>query len=117
MLIPLIPNHCFLTVSSFSLGLGGAAACGCGTPWAFLLPFLNVSICNHIISTKIHDKRDDFDLLIFRFCMVLSKSYGVYVSSLIHFARASSYGSDFIDQNKLLIAELLKQVYKVSQTF
>ena len=28
-----------LLVSSSSWGLGGAAVCGCGTPWAFLLPF------------------------------------------------------------------------------
>ena len=28
----------------FSWGLGGAAVCGCGTPWAFLLPFFFLSI-------------------------------------------------------------------------
>ena len=25
-----------------SWGLGGAAVCGCGTPWAFLLPFFDI---------------------------------------------------------------------------
>ena len=93
-----------LFLDGFLFLLGSGRGCGLSL-WhslGFSLTFfLNVSIWNHIISTKIYDKRDDFDfdLLVFRFCMVLSKSYGVYVSSLIHFARASSYGSDFIDQN------------------
>ena len=30
-----------LSVSSSSWALGRAAVCDCGTPWAFLLPFLN----------------------------------------------------------------------------
>ena len=30
-----------LSVSSSSLGLGGAAVCDCGTPWTLLLPFLS----------------------------------------------------------------------------
>ena len=30
-----------LSVSSYSWGLGRAAVCDCGTPWTFLLPFLN----------------------------------------------------------------------------
>ena len=30
-----------LSVSSSSWGLGRAAVCNCGTPWTFLLPFLN----------------------------------------------------------------------------
>ena len=30
----------FLSVSSSSWCLGRAAACDCGTPWTFLLPFL-----------------------------------------------------------------------------
>ena len=29
-----------LSVSSSAWGLGRAAVCDCGTPWAFLLPFL-----------------------------------------------------------------------------
>ena len=31
-----------LSVSSSSWGLGRAAACDCGTPWAFLLPFFSI---------------------------------------------------------------------------
>ena len=31
-----------LSISSSSLGLGRAAVCDCGTPWTFLLPFLEL---------------------------------------------------------------------------
>ena len=31
-----------LSVFSSSWGLGRAAVCDCGTPWTFLLPFLNI---------------------------------------------------------------------------
>ena len=34
-----------LSVSSSSWGLGRAAVCNCGTPWAFLLPF-SITSCN-----------------------------------------------------------------------
>ena len=38
-------------------------------------------------------------------------SYGVYISQLIWFARASSYVADFNTRNKLLTRKLLKQGY------
>ena len=50
----------------------------------------------------------------------LSTSYGVYISQLIRFARASSYVADFNTHNKLLTHELLKQGYryhKLCKTF
>ena len=78
-------------------------------------PFLelNLSISNGTVSTKIYDKRDDLILilLISRFLMVTS-SYGVYISQLIRFARASSKVSDFNCRNKALTAKLLKQGYR-----
>ena len=40
-----------------------------------------------------------------------STSYGVYISQLIRFARASSYVIDFITRNELLTQKLLKQGY------
>ena len=40
-----------------------------------------------------------------------STSYGVYISQLIHFARASSNIADVITHNKLLTQKLLKQGY------
>ena len=41
-----------------------------------------------------------------------STSYGVYISQLIRFARASSYVADFNSRNKLLTQKLLKQDYR-----
>ena len=49
-----------------------------------------------------------------------STSYGVYISQLIRFARASSYVTDFNNRNKLLTQKLLKQGYrshKLHKTF
>ena len=49
-----------------------------------------------------------------------STSYGVYISQLIRFARASSYITDFNSRNKFLTQKLLKQGYqyhKLRKTF
>ena len=49
-----------------------------------------------------------------------STSYGVYISQLIRFARASSYVADFNTCNKLLTQKLLNQDYryhKLHKTF
>ena len=60
---------------------------------------LHLSISNDIISTKIYVKRDDFDFEIVSFPFLdgdvpRSTSYGVYISQLIRFARASSHVAD-----------------------
>ena len=74
----------------------------------------HLSISNDIVSTKIYDKRDDFDFEIVN-CPFLdiygprSTSYGVYISKLIHFARASSYVTDFNTRHKVLTQKPLKQ--------
>ena len=52
---------------------------------------LQLSISNNIVSTKIYDKRDDFDFDIVNFPFLdgdvpRSTSYGVYISQLIGFA-------------------------------
>ena len=78
---------------------------------------LHLSISNDIVSTKIYDKRDDFDFEIVNFPFLdgdvpRSTSYGVYISQLIRFARASSYVADFNTPNKLLTQKLLKQGYR-----
>ena len=62
-----------------------------------------LSISNDNVSTKTYDKRDnfDFDIVIFPFLdgdVPRSTSYGVYISQLIRFARASSYVTDFNTQ-------------------
>ena len=78
---------------------------------------LALSISNYIVSTKIYNKRDSFDFEIVNFPFLdgdvaRSTSYGVYISKLIRFARASSHVSDFNTCNKLLTQKLLKQGYR-----
>ena len=73
---------------------------------------LHLSISNDIVSTKIYDKRDDFDCEIVNFSFLdgdvpRSTSYGVYISQLIRFARASSHVADYNTRNKLLTQKLL----------
>ena len=77
---------------------------------------LHLSISNDIVSTKIYDKREDFGFEIVNFQFLdgdvpRSTSYDVYISQLIHFARASSYVADFNTRNKLLAQKLLNQGY------
>ena len=78
-------------------------------------PFLNLhlTISNGFVSSKIYDKRDDFDLnrVNFPFLdgdVLRSTSYGVYISQLIRFARVSSHVTDFNARNKSLTAKLLQ---------
>ena len=63
-------------------------------------PFLDLSITNGIVSSKIYDKRDDSDFEIVNFPFLEgdvphSPSYGVYISQLIRFARVCSNDDDF----------------------
>ena len=70
-------------------------------------------------------KRDDFDFEIVNSPFLdgdvnRSTSYGVYISQLIRFARASSDFTNFNTRNKLLTQKLLKQGYryhKLRKTF
>ena len=68
-------------------------------------PFLdlNLSITNGIASSKIYDKRDDFNFEIVNFPFLgdvsRSPSYGVYISQLICFARVCSNVDDFNNRN------------------
>ena len=70
-------------------------------------PFLDLhlSISNGFVSSKIYDKRDDFDFDIVNFPFLdgdvpHSTSYGVYISQLIRFARVSSHVADCNARNK-----------------
>ena len=79
-------------------------------------PFLDLNVCisKGTVSTKIYDKRDDFDFDIVNFPFLdgdvpRRTSYGVYVSQLIRFARASSNLNDFNYRIKALTAKLLRQ--------
>ena len=86
---------------------------------------MHLSISNDIVSSKIYDKRYNFDFEIVNFPFLDGDSprftsYGVYISQLIRFARASSYVADFNTRNKVLTQKLLKQgyrYYKLRKTF
>ena len=90
-------------------------------------PFLDLhfSISNGFVSSKIYNKRDDFDFDIVNFPFLdggipRCTSYGVYISQLIRFARVSSHVPDFNARNKRLTAKLLQQGYryhKLRKTF
>ena len=74
---------------------------------------LHVSIGNGFVSSKIYDKRDDFDFDIVN-CPFLDgdiprhASYGVYISQLIRFARACNHVADFNARDKCLTTKLLQ---------
>ena len=78
-----------------------------------------------MVSSKIYDKRDDFDFDIVNFPFLdgdvpRRASYGVYISQLIRFARVYNYLVDFNARNKCLTSKLLQQVYryhKLRKTF
>ena len=66
---------------------------------------------------NLYDKREDFDFDIVNFPFLdgdvpWRTSYGVYISQLIRFARASSNLNDFNFRKKALTAKLLRQGYR-----
>ena len=73
-------------------------------------PFLDLhlSVANYgLVSSKIYDKRDDFDFdkVNFPFLDVdvpRRASYGVYISQLIRFARVCNHVTDFNARNECL---------------
>ena len=82
-------------------------------------PFLDLhlSISIGFVSSKIYDKREDFDFDIVNFPFLDGNvprrpSYGVYISQLIRFARVCSHVDDFYTRNLCLTAKLLKQGYR-----
>ena len=90
-------------------------------------PFLDLhlSVANGFVSSKIYDKRDDFDFDIVNFPFLdgdvpRRASCGVCVSRLIRFARVCNHVTDFNARNKCLTARLLQQGYryhKLRKTF
>jgi hypothetical protein len=69
------------------------------------------------LSTKIYDKRDDFNFKIINFPNMCSNipaspAYGTYISQLIRYARASSNYSDFLKRHHYLRNRLLDQGYE-----
>ena len=77
---------------------------------------LNLSITYGIVSSKIYDKRDDFNFEIINFPFLDGDvprypSYGVYISQLILLAKLCSNVENFNKRNLFLTAKLLKQDY------
>ena len=75
----------------------------------------HLSISNGFVSSKIYDKRDDFDFYIVNFPFLHGDvprrpSYGVYIPQLIRFARVCSHVDDFNTRNKFLTANFLNRV-------
>ena len=84
-------------------------------------PFLDLhlSVANGFVSSKIYDKRDDFDFDLFRFWMV---TFLVVLLMVYTFRNllVCNHVTDFNDQNKCLTAKLLQQGYryhKLRKTF
>ena len=67
-----------------------------------------MSITNCIVSSKMYDKRDDFNFEIVNFpflmemFLALLHSYGVYISQLFPFAKVCSNVDDFNIKNLIL---------------
>ena len=81
--------------------------------------FFHISISNSFVSSKIYDKRDDFDIDNCKFssfgwrCSTSSLLWSAYFSQLIRFSRVCSHVEDFNARNKCLTAKLLKQVIDI----
>ena len=91
-------------------------ACRLDIGFATCFPLSWAHISDGYVTTKIFDKRDDFDFDIVNFPFLdgdvpRSTSYGVDISQLIRFARLSSHVDDFNTRNKVLTAKLLSQGY------
>ena len=68
------------------------------------------------LSTRLYDKRDNFDVYIVNFSFFSSNipsgpCYAVYISQLIRYAQCCSYYDDFRYRHKCLVDRLLSQGY------
>ena len=82
-------------------------------------PFLDLhfSVANGVVSSKIYDKRDDFDFDIVKFPFLdgdvpRRASCGVHISQLIRYDRVCNHITNFNARNKCLTAKLLQQGYR-----
>ena len=74
-------------------------------------------IDNGKLTTRLYDKRDDFNFPIVNFPFLSSNipsapAYGVYVSQSIRYARTCSNYQDFMERGKVLTTKLLSQGYQ-----
>ena len=82
---------------------------------SFLDLYLEFDIHSHL-STRIYDKRDDFNFEIINFPHLSSNiptspAYGIYISQLIRYSRACSSYSDFVKRHQCLSRKLMNQGY------
>ena len=82
---------------------------------SYLDIFLKYDTNGHL-STRLYDKRDDFNFTIINFPYLdsnipLSPSYGVYISQLIRYARACNSYRDFVERHSQLSCKLVNQGY------
>jgi len=71
---------------------------------------------NATLTTKLYDKRDDFNFLIVNYPFLESNipsypSYGVYMSQLIRYSRTCDSYQDYIHRSVLLTKKLLSRVF------
>ena len=71
---------------------------------------LRLSVSDDIVSAGVCDRRGDFYFEIVNFSFLdgdvpRSTSYGIYISQVIRFARASNHVADFNTRNKSLSSE------------
>ena len=67
------------------------------------------------LSTKIYDKRDDFNIINYPYLsrnIPSSPANGVHISQLIRYARASTNYTDILERHKYLQNRLLNQMYE-----
>ena len=70
------------------------------------------------VTTKLYDKRDDFNFPIVNFSFICSNipaapAYGVYISQSIRYSRACGSHQDFLDRGLLLTKKLLNQGFLI----
>ena len=115
ILIILILNKWYVRYIPPTFSLSKANSSDTDTEAPFL--DLDLSMMNCIVSSKISDKRDDFNFEIVNFPFLngdvhRSPSYDVYILQLIRFARVCSIVDDFNKGNLFLTAKLLIQGYR-----
>ena len=74
-------------------------------------------IDNGKLTTRLYDKWDNFNFPVVNILFLSSNipsapAYAVYVSQVIHYARACSNYQDFMERGKVLITKLLSQGYQ-----
>ena len=71
-------------------------------------------IRHNVLHTKLYDKRDDFNFEIINFPYLCSNipsapAYGVYISQLLRYCRASDSYEDFLVRHSSLAIKLMRQ--------